>query len=673
MANTPLTPPRVPLTDPRTGLISREWYRFLMDQTTLTGGSALSKTDDSNVTLTLGGFPATALLSPVSLTLGWNGQLPIIRGGTGANTAEGARDAIGAAAADHDHDGLYQPVGSYAALAHTHAESDVTGLTAALAGKAASVHNHDDLYYTDAEVDALLAGKSDTGHDHDSDYSPIDHTHSLDDLSGVAITSPSAGQVLKYDGANWVNDTDDVGSSATIPKITYLASPNQSADATARNVVMTGYDFQSGCTVGISGTGITVNSVTFNTPSQLTVNLTIAVGATAGLRNLTVTNPDTETSTSGGLLNVTWPAPTVTGSYSKTISTTSDLALTGTLFITGCTVAITGATVNSVTFVSATSLTVNITTGSTPGAYNITVTNPDAQTSGSSGNGRLSIILPEPPGYVMSGSSSASVIEKLIVSTRTRSVLSATMPTPNAYAAGASSATSGYQMAGGAADGSGATTVIRALLFSAETTSTLSATVATAVTLTSGIQSTTKGYKVSGVASGSYKTAIDALTYASETTAAIVAAAVATSFASSVSGSDRGYSSGGYNGSVTVTSVRKLTYASEATATIAAVLAVAKNRHGSLTSATEGYFLGATASVEKFTYSTDARTAVTATSPVTTDNGARSVAYGSEAWVCWGVAGSSSIFNTTSDTFTTSSAGAVTARSEGGVTNMKQQ
>lgn len=48
--------------------------------------SALTKTDDTNVTLTLGGTPATSLLQSVSLTLGWTGQLAVARGGTGLGT-----------------------------------------------------------------------------------------------------------------------------------------------------------------------------------------------------------------------------------------------------------------------------------------------------------------------------------------------------------------------------------------------------------------------------------------------------------------------------------------------------------------------------------------------------------------------------------------------------------
>ncbi len=52
----------------------------------ITGGAALTKTDDTNVTLTLGGSPTTALLAATSLTLGWTGTLGVTRGGTGTGT-----------------------------------------------------------------------------------------------------------------------------------------------------------------------------------------------------------------------------------------------------------------------------------------------------------------------------------------------------------------------------------------------------------------------------------------------------------------------------------------------------------------------------------------------------------------------------------------------------------
>lgn len=43
--NTNITPPRVPLTDSRTGLISREWYMFFLSLFTKVGGSTISLDD----------------------------------------------------------------------------------------------------------------------------------------------------------------------------------------------------------------------------------------------------------------------------------------------------------------------------------------------------------------------------------------------------------------------------------------------------------------------------------------------------------------------------------------------------------------------------------------------------------------------------------------------------
>lgn len=48
-------------------------------------GTALTKLDDTNVKLTLGGSPTTALVNAASITVGWSGQLSLTRGGTAAN------------------------------------------------------------------------------------------------------------------------------------------------------------------------------------------------------------------------------------------------------------------------------------------------------------------------------------------------------------------------------------------------------------------------------------------------------------------------------------------------------------------------------------------------------------------------------------------------------------
>ena len=49
--------------------------------------AALTRVNDTNVTLTLGGTPTTALLQATSLTLGWTGTLSGARGGTGVNNS----------------------------------------------------------------------------------------------------------------------------------------------------------------------------------------------------------------------------------------------------------------------------------------------------------------------------------------------------------------------------------------------------------------------------------------------------------------------------------------------------------------------------------------------------------------------------------------------------------
>lgn len=50
---------------------------------TVSSGSTLSKVDDTNVTLTLGGSASTALVNAASITAGWTGVLANSRGGTG--------------------------------------------------------------------------------------------------------------------------------------------------------------------------------------------------------------------------------------------------------------------------------------------------------------------------------------------------------------------------------------------------------------------------------------------------------------------------------------------------------------------------------------------------------------------------------------------------------------
>jgi hypothetical protein len=60
-------------------------------------GQALTDTDDTNVTITLTGTPASALLQPVNIAVGWAGTLAVARGGTDAANAADARTNLGLA------------------------------------------------------------------------------------------------------------------------------------------------------------------------------------------------------------------------------------------------------------------------------------------------------------------------------------------------------------------------------------------------------------------------------------------------------------------------------------------------------------------------------------------------------------------------------------------------
>jgi hypothetical protein len=100
----------------------------------ISSGAALSKTDDTNVTLTLGGSPTTALLAATSLTLGWTGQLGVARGGTGAATLTGYVKGTGTAALTASATIPASDISSGAALTKT----DDTNVTLTLGGTPAS-------------------------------------------------------------------------------------------------------------------------------------------------------------------------------------------------------------------------------------------------------------------------------------------------------------------------------------------------------------------------------------------------------------------------------------------------------------------------------------------------------------------------------------------------------
>jgi len=65
--------------------------------------------------------------------------------------------------------------------------------------------------------------------------------------------------------------------------------------------------FPNHIAASVGGSGVTVNSVSWNpaTPTQVTMNISVTGGAATGARNVTVTNPDGQLATGTGVLTIT--------------------------------------------------------------------------------------------------------------------------------------------------------------------------------------------------------------------------------------------------------------------------------------------------------------------------------------------------------------------------------
>jgi len=103
--------------------------------------------------------------------------------------------------------------------------------------------------------------------------------------------------------------TFTVGTGGPPPPPT-VGSVNPNSGPQGRSlpsVIITGSNFQSGASCSF-GAGTTVNSCAFNSATQLTASITISSTATLGTRNVTVTNPDSQTSTLPNAFSVTAPS-----------------------------------------------------------------------------------------------------------------------------------------------------------------------------------------------------------------------------------------------------------------------------------------------------------------------------------------------------------------------------
>jgi hypothetical protein len=193
-------------------------------------------------------------------------------------------------------------------------------------------------------------------------------------------------------GARDVTVTNADGASGTCagcltitaaPSIVSISPSSFGQGASNIAATITGADFQTTPTVGVSGSGVTVSSVTRLDASTIQLRVDVDPAAATGDRDLTVTNQDGGTTTMPSALTVA-PAPTVATVTPSTLgrgATNVGVTVTGSGFSGTPSVAFSGAgvTVASVTRDSATqlSLVVSVDPSAATDARSVTVTNPD--------------------------------------------------------------------------------------------------------------------------------------------------------------------------------------------------------------------------------------------------------------------------------------------------------
>ncbi|MBN1621877.1 MAG: SBBP repeat-containing protein [Endomicrobiales bacterium] len=219
-------------------------------------------------------------------------------------------------------------------------------------------------------------------------------THTVDLSNQISVTiAVSSSASLGSRDVIVTNTDEQSGSKSSAIEILGPAvnsvTPSSGLQGETINLTVSGENFISTPTVTLSGTGITVNSVTYTNSTTLVTNITISADAALGARNITATNPGGSSATKEEAFtivesedDVEVTTPTVSGisPESGALGETLDVTITGTNFVDTPTVTASGEgiTLNSITYESSTKLVLNVTisTRAIAGARDVTVTNP---------------------------------------------------------------------------------------------------------------------------------------------------------------------------------------------------------------------------------------------------------------------------------------------------------
>jgi hypothetical protein len=263
--------------------------------------AALTKVDDTNVTLTLGGTPATALLQAVSLTLGWSGLLDVARGGTGAST-------VGANGTLAQSDGTkytfttatYPSTTTINNILYSSANNTVSQIAAAVGGVLVS---------NATGVPSMLANPADN-------YRVLMSKNADKPVWSTAAypnTAPASGKIMQSDGTNWTSTQATYPSSTNKNHILYSSANNTVGEIGTQQhaVLVSDNNSVPQWSAGLNDGQIIIGK-TNDLPASANLTAGTGISITNGANSITITNTAPSTVTPAALTSVSDTNVTIT-------------------------------------------------------------------------------------------------------------------------------------------------------------------------------------------------------------------------------------------------------------------------------------------------------------------------------------------------------------------------
>mgnify|MGYP001550240130 CR=1 FL=1 len=231
--------------------------------------AALTKSDDANVTLTLGGAASVSMLAATSITVGWTGQLSVPRGGTGAADLTGYVKGNGTSA-----------MTASATIPGADVSGNIAGNAANVTGTVALANGGTGATSAAAARTALGLGTIAT-----QAASAVSLTGgSIAGLSSLGVSTAAAPAQITIDSGAGQLGTTRLYSGGSTRWLYGKQNAAESGSNAGSNFILSRYD-----DAGVAlGTAITVNRATgiATLEGLSTVNATITGGAITGVTSL---------------------------------------------------------------------------------------------------------------------------------------------------------------------------------------------------------------------------------------------------------------------------------------------------------------------------------------------------------------------------------------------------